>query len=235
MSGRDHLRSVPTCSTALTGRRDLIVSNPPYVPAADAHASSRKLRDYEPAAALFAGDGRPGACCGACLVARLGALREEGWLIVEFGFGQDAALRAWLREPRAGRSSACATTCRAFRASRVLEEVERGETVCSAGSSRRDSRRRSCYQDDARRRVQGHQPAGADARARRAAAPHRQPQRPHPDGRRARRARWCGPRAALAKEHGLRRTAGIARCSTATPTRARPSSTSTCTCSADGR
>jgi release factor glutamine methyltransferase len=77
-------------------RYDLVVSNPPYVAAGDAHLSQGDLR-FEPKSALVSGpDG-------------LDALREitrgapahlnpGGWLLVEHGFGQDKAVRELLQE-----------------------------------------------------------------------------------------------------------------------------------------
>lgn len=77
----------------LAGRRfDLIVSNPPYVAAGDPHLAALR---HEPATALVSGaDG-------------LDAIREiirqapahlaaGGWLLLEHGLGQDAAVRALL-------------------------------------------------------------------------------------------------------------------------------------------
>lgn len=72
---------------------DLIVSNPPYVPRTDAATIQPEVGRYEPPAALYAGDD------GLAVIRRLLAaaaprLGEAGWLIVEFGLGQEAALRA---------------------------------------------------------------------------------------------------------------------------------------------
>jgi release factor glutamine methyltransferase len=77
-------------------RFDLVVSNPPYVAAGDPHLSQGDLR-FEPQAALV-----PGAEGLEALrdIAR-GApahLNPGGWLLVEHGLGQDAAVRALLRE-----------------------------------------------------------------------------------------------------------------------------------------
>jgi release factor glutamine methyltransferase len=64
---------------------DVIVSNPPYVPATDLTALQREVRDYEPHVALFAGD------TGLEIYQRLIAdaqrvLRNGGHLILELGF-----------------------------------------------------------------------------------------------------------------------------------------------------
>src|SRR5581483_6362648 len=64
---------------------DLIVSNPPYVPAGDRHSLQREVRDWEPHQALFAGD------TGLEIYERLvedatRVLRPGDWLIMELGF-----------------------------------------------------------------------------------------------------------------------------------------------------
>ena len=65
---------------------DLIVSNPPYVPAAQREGLQREVRDWEPHVALFAGE------TGFEIYDRIVAdaprvLRPGGWLILELGFG----------------------------------------------------------------------------------------------------------------------------------------------------
>jgi release factor glutamine methyltransferase len=65
---------------------DLILSNPPYVPATQREGLQREVRDFEPHVALFAGD------TGFELYDRIAAdaprvLRDGGWLIMELGFG----------------------------------------------------------------------------------------------------------------------------------------------------
>jgi len=76
----------------VTGAADLIVSNPPYVPAEDAATLQPEVADYEPAGALFAG------ADGLDVIRRLLAsapplLAAGSWLIMEFGFGQEAGVR----------------------------------------------------------------------------------------------------------------------------------------------
>jgi release factor glutamine methyltransferase len=71
---------------------DLIVSNPPYVPAADAADLQPEVGRYEPAAALYAG------VDGLGVIRQLFAdaaphLADDGRLIVEFGLGQEPAIR----------------------------------------------------------------------------------------------------------------------------------------------
>jgi release factor glutamine methyltransferase len=78
---------------------DIVVSNPPYVPLADAPTLEPEVRDYEPPTALFAGpNGNPD---GLDIYRRLipqahTALRTNGLLALEFGFGQRDALQALL-------------------------------------------------------------------------------------------------------------------------------------------
>jgi len=77
-------------------RFDLVVSNPPYVAAGDAHLSQGDLR-FEPRSALVSG---PEGLDALREIAR-GApahLNPGGWLLVEHGFGQDKAVRELLQE-----------------------------------------------------------------------------------------------------------------------------------------
>jgi len=81
----------PIASSAM----DLIVSNPPYVPAGDRHGLQREVRDWEPPVALFAGE------TGFELYERIVAdaprvLRPAGWLVMELGFGSHEHVRGLL-------------------------------------------------------------------------------------------------------------------------------------------
>ena len=83
----DLLSAVRACSL------DLIVSNPPYVPATHREGLQREVRDWEPEVALFAG------ASGFEVYDRLAAdaprvLRPGGWVIVELGFGSLDHVRA---------------------------------------------------------------------------------------------------------------------------------------------
>jgi release factor glutamine methyltransferase len=76
----------------VAGPADLIVSNPPYVPAGDAPTLQPEVARYEPSSALYGGDD------GLDVIRRLfgsarQCLADGGWLVVEFGFGQEAAVR----------------------------------------------------------------------------------------------------------------------------------------------
>ncbi len=75
-------------------RFDLIVSNPPYVAAAEAPALAREVRDFEPHGALVSGDGLD-------LLRRLIAgapaiLKSGGWLALEIGATQAEPVRGGL-------------------------------------------------------------------------------------------------------------------------------------------
>ena len=85
-------------ASALHSRFDLVVSNPPYVPARDKTTLQREVRDYEPEVALYGGD--DGLEIYRRLVpeaARL--LAPGGWLVMEIGYALGAAvsdmLDAW--------------------------------------------------------------------------------------------------------------------------------------------
>lgn len=72
----------------LEGPFDVITSNPPYVKEEDRHFTSRAVVKYEPHVALFGGDdGLSGV--RAVLDAGRTRLAPGGWLIFEFGLGQD--------------------------------------------------------------------------------------------------------------------------------------------------
>jgi release factor glutamine methyltransferase len=67
---------------------DVIVSNPPYVPLVCEPALTPEIRDYEPRLAVFGGeDGSEGL--RSVLEAAAAKLVPGGWLVMEFGYGQD--------------------------------------------------------------------------------------------------------------------------------------------------
>ncbi len=74
------------------GRRfDLVVSNPPYIPAADLAGLQPEVRDYEPREALDGGgDGLD--YYRRIIPAAAAHLNAGGWLIVEIGIGQARAV-----------------------------------------------------------------------------------------------------------------------------------------------
>jgi release factor glutamine methyltransferase len=74
------------------GDFDLIAANPPYVRAIDRQALGRAVR-HEPEVALFGGDSGLRNIEGV-LDTALAKLRLRGWLVMEFGFGQEDEVRA---------------------------------------------------------------------------------------------------------------------------------------------
>src|SRR5262249_38631585 len=76
----------------LSGAFDVIVANPPYVPTGARAGLQAEVRDFEPAAALFAG------ADGLAIIRRLVVespawLTQAGYLLFEFGDGQEMAVR----------------------------------------------------------------------------------------------------------------------------------------------
>jgi len=74
------------------GDFDLITANPPYVRDGDKPALARDVR-YEPDVALFGGTAGLRDIEGV-LDTALAKLRLHGWLVMEFGFGQEDDVRA---------------------------------------------------------------------------------------------------------------------------------------------
>jgi release factor glutamine methyltransferase len=90
----DRIRFIETdVLEGVEGPFDLIVANPPYVPARDRATLQPDVRDYEPPLALFAGDDGL-AIIRTLLAQAAGRLAAGGTLIFEFGFGQTAAVSA---------------------------------------------------------------------------------------------------------------------------------------------
>ena len=78
------------------GRFDVIVSNPPYIAAGDVHLSQGDLR-FEPAGALT--DRADGLSHYRTIITEsLTRLKPAGWLVLEHGYDQSAALQMRLRE-----------------------------------------------------------------------------------------------------------------------------------------
>ena len=83
----------------LPGPYDLIVSNPPYVPAPEMPRLAPEVARYEPAAALCGGpDGLDSV--RELVPAAASRLRPGAWLVMEIGAGQDAAVtEVVMRQP----------------------------------------------------------------------------------------------------------------------------------------
>ena len=70
---------------------DLVVSNPPYVPARDVETLQAEVRDYEPKVALT--EGGSGLSIIERIVNEAGSrLKDGGYLLMEIGFNQSAAV-----------------------------------------------------------------------------------------------------------------------------------------------
>ncbi|MDC3264255.1 peptide chain release factor N(5)-glutamine methyltransferase [Porticoccaceae bacterium] len=83
--------------TAIPAQRfDLIVSNPPYIEANDPHLSQGDLR-FEPASALVSGDDGLDDLRLVCTQS-VDYLNRGGWLLLEHGFDQGAAVRELLEQ-----------------------------------------------------------------------------------------------------------------------------------------
>jgi release factor glutamine methyltransferase len=76
----------------IEGDFDLIAANPPYVRDRDRPALGRSVR-HEPEVALFGGDSGMRDIEGV-LDTAIAKLRPNGWLVMEFGFGQEDDVRA---------------------------------------------------------------------------------------------------------------------------------------------
>lgn len=83
-------------ASALSGRFDMIVSNPPYIGQRECAALPAEVREHDPAIALFAGE--DGLDAYRKLVPQsLALLRPGGWLAVETGHVQGGAVAMLMR------------------------------------------------------------------------------------------------------------------------------------------
>jgi release factor glutamine methyltransferase len=92
-----HLGDLLAPLAPLAGRVDLVVSNPPYVDPADRDTLAPEVRDHDPALALFP-PGDPISLYRRLAEAAASCLRAGGWLVVEIGQGQAAAVEALCRD-----------------------------------------------------------------------------------------------------------------------------------------
>ncbi len=107
----DRVRFIETSYLdGLDGPFDLILANPPYVRRGDEPALSRAVR-HEPDEALFGGETGLRDLAGV-LDAATRTLAPGGWLVMEFGYGQEADIRGLVGE-RPG-----------FRVVRVRDDLE---------------------------------------------------------------------------------------------------------------
>lgn len=88
-----HLAAADWCAPFAAGACDVMVSNPPYVAAADPHLEQGDVR-FEPRGALTAG--ADGLDAIRRIVAGAPRCLAGGWLLLEHGFDQGPAVRALL-------------------------------------------------------------------------------------------------------------------------------------------
>jgi release factor glutamine methyltransferase len=80
-------------ASAVAGPFDLIVSNPPYIPAREMGGLQREVRDFEPHLALLGG-GEDGTEIYSRIVPQAeGLLNPGGWLVFEMGYQSEAGVR----------------------------------------------------------------------------------------------------------------------------------------------
>ena len=94
----DRIRFVETSFLdGINGVADVIVSNPPYVPLVSEPGLTPEVRDYEPRVAVFAGeDGLEGL--RSVIDSAIARLAPGGWLVMEFGYGQDSCVASLVNE-----------------------------------------------------------------------------------------------------------------------------------------
>ena len=118
------------------GPFDLVVSNPPYVASADIADLAREVRDFDPRLALDGGaDGLD--AYRAIIPASKRLLAPGGWLLVEVGAGQAAAVLAMAAD-------ACFVDCAARR---DLAGVERVAAARAPGKSSHGGDKRNDHGD----------------------------------------------------------------------------------------
>ena len=74
---------------------DVLVSNPPYVPATDQASLQREVRDWEPPVALYGGSTGL-EIYNLLIMDATRVLRPKGWLLLELGYSSLAPVRAML-------------------------------------------------------------------------------------------------------------------------------------------
>ena len=80
----------------LSGKFDIVVSNPPYVSEAEFEGLPEEIRKFEPKGALVSG--RDGTECLSELIGDAKyCLESGGWLVMEMGWGQAEAIEQILR------------------------------------------------------------------------------------------------------------------------------------------
>ena len=228
-----HVRRRRPARRTSTEPVDLIVSNPPYVPAGDAPTLQPEVRGYEPAVALFGGDATGCDVSGGSLASapRRGLRRAAG------SSSNSASVRTrrvarWPREQAGWDVARIRSDLQGIPRVAGAQEVRRGGLSVLQDRRGRDSR------DDRLPGRSASSPSRTSTRRRRCTcSSSRAGTSPRLNDlarrRRCARRRDGAARPPPSQATGLRGARVTARCSTATPTRARRCSTSTCTCSAD--
>ena len=88
--------AAPAAAALGDGTVDIVVTNPPYIPRADACGLQRELR-YEPSVALYGGEDGLQVFDRIARSARA-ALRSGGWMLAEIGFGSRERVERMLAE-----------------------------------------------------------------------------------------------------------------------------------------
>jgi release factor glutamine methyltransferase len=76
----------------LAGRVDLVVSNPPYIPADELPGLAPEVRDHDPRIALVPPEG-VARLYGRLFAGAAAVVRPGGWIVAELGIGQSTEIR----------------------------------------------------------------------------------------------------------------------------------------------
>jgi release factor glutamine methyltransferase len=107
----------------IEGDFDLIAANPPYVRDRDKPALGRTVR-HEPEVALFGGDSGLRDIRGVLDTAAV-KLRPRGWLVMEFGFGQEDEVRELVAERAALRFERVREDLQGLARTALIQRVEK--------------------------------------------------------------------------------------------------------------
>ncbi len=127
-AGRWEVRVQDGLDAVIDGPFDMLVSNPPYVTDAEWEALEADVREHEPRVALTGGEANPDGLLFYRRLATWGArtLRTGGWLCVETGWQQTAAVQDLLQEQTTENGTAAWTDIS------ILKDLAgRGRVVCA--------------------------------------------------------------------------------------------------------
>jgi release factor glutamine methyltransferase len=97
VAGRIDFRLGPLYQPVGGDQFDAVVGNPPYIPTGDIANLEREVREHEPAAALDGGADGLGVI-QPLIVGAAAHLKSGGWLLLEIGAGQSAAVERLVTE-----------------------------------------------------------------------------------------------------------------------------------------